>query len=177
MTNEINLNDPKSSETVYLACRTKSPAEFVGRIFRIDPSIKLGQLMNIVGRHFDLTPKEYSQVEEDFVKFSRLKKALVGSLKNGSKNPEGFMEKFFEVSPSGGMILASRLVSEAYGLSTETAKALSSKFSTLAYTKLAGHQKGLKRTASIPMYDWNILDPIWEMVEKNGTLVIVRKDS
>lgn len=170
-----DFDNPKTGEMIFLSCKTKTPAEFVGRVLRVAPSIKLAQLMDITNRHFDLTPKEYSKIEQDFVKFSNLKKALASTLSKESDDPYSFVDKFFKYSSSGGLGMAVSLADEVYHLSGDQVNKIIERFSPVSYTKMASHQKGFNRTASLPMYDWNVLDPVWELVEKDGSLVIVRK--
>lgn len=170
-----DFDNPKTGEMIFLSCKTKTPVEFVGRVLRLLPSIKLAQLMDITSRHFELTPQEYSRIEQDFVKFSNLKKVLVSTLLKESRGPLSFVYRFFRYSSSGGLNLAISLATEAYHLNKAQANEISEQFSSIAYTKMANYQKGFKRTAALPMYDWNILDPIWELSEKDGSLVIVRK--
>lgn len=170
-----DFDNPKTSEMIFLSCKTKTPVEFVGRVLRLFPSIKLAQLMDVTNRHFELTPQEYNRIEQDFIKFSNLKKVLVSTLLEESCGPRSFVNRFFRYSSSGGLNLAVSLATEVYHLNEDQAKKLSEQFSPVAYTKMASYQKGFKRTAALPMYDWNILDPIWELSEKDGSLVIIRK--
>ena len=170
-----NFADPKVGDSIFSSCRVKSPTEFVGRVFRMFPEIKLAQLTDISGRHFDLTPKEYSKVEEDFIRFADLKDILSKELANRNKTVDGFIADFFKYSSSGGLDLALSLASKAFNTSDLYLKDLKEKFSSLANQRMASHHKGFEKTASLPLYDWNVLDPVWEFVDQDGIKAIRRK--